>query len=82
MGLFNQGWGCRCDVCGENADDSIGGRSKWQMSNLAKRRGWICLRVTYWFCSKECLSRWIDDHRDNVAYEGSLMDAAEKLLSS
>lgn len=59
MGLFNQGWGCRCDQCEAQADATIGGYRKHATVAKASRDGWRSLSGTrYWFCSKECLVAW------------------------
>lgn len=61
MGLFNQGWGCRCDGCGDQADESIGGRSRKSMEELARRRGFVTTKYEcelYWFCGDECRDEW------------------------
>ena len=39
MGLANQGWMCTCDVCGEQAESSLGGYTKNEVRELAKQRG-------------------------------------------
>ena len=58
MGLYNQGWGCRCDHCGDQAADSIGGLPRLDMIRLAKRQGWI-QRKEKWFCSEYCQAAWL-----------------------
>lgn len=80
MGLVNQGWLCRCDVCEGQADASIGGYTKSEIIRIAKARGFICLRISYWFCSADCLRQWIAEKELIPGFQGSLMDDAKKLL--
>ena len=50
MGLYNQGWMIRCDWCGENLVDCIGGYAQFEIVTLARELGWRKLRNNKWQC--------------------------------
>jgi len=57
MGLFNQGWGCRCDHCEDQALGEVGGLPRAEIIRYAKEIGWVN-RGEKWFCSEYCLFAW------------------------
>ncbi len=65
MGLFNQGWGLRCDQCEEQAEDCIGGYTKSQIRRIALQRGMFSVLGKYWFCgNNECFPEWLAQQTD------------------
>lgn len=59
MSLFNQGWACRCDECGDQLLNALtpssGAATRASVLHLAKQCGWIVRNnggTT--FCGKPC----------------------------
>lgn len=79
MGLFYQGYGCRCDHCCDQVEESIGGNTKGQISRIAKTRGWMSVRATYWFCCAGCLGSWWSQKNEDPAYRDLEKDVMREL---
>lgn len=78
MGLVDQGWICRCDVCGWQAD----GITKTEVIKVARARGFKCVRMSYWFCHKNCLNKWIRDRENKEGFSESLINEARRVWNT
>lgn len=79
MGLFDQGWGCRCDQCHEQADGTVGGRTKAAMKQVARSRGWMSVRGKYWFCCASCIGSWWAKRSNDPAFSDLEKDVIKEL---